>query len=87
MKGRLKDKIVKIADDVAQEIYPLTLEFPKSELFALGNQLRRAMISVPANIIEGYARGGEREKKRFFNIAYASLAETKYLFYFAFKQK
>lgn len=86
MKEKFKDKIIKLADEIAQEVYPLTFKFPKSELFALGNQLRRATLSVPANLIEGYARRGEKEKRRFFNIAYASLAESKYLVYFAFKQ-
>lgn len=56
------------------------------EMYALGDQLRRSIISVPSNIIEGYARGTEKQKRRFFGIAYASLAEAKYLLYFAFKR-
>ena len=62
------------------------LRFPRLEQFALAGQLRRAVISVAANIIEGIARGGDRELKKFLNIAFASLAEAKYLLKFANKQ-
>lgn len=86
MEEKLKDKIVRLADEFACVVYPLTLKFPKIEQFALASQLRRAVISVAANIIEGIARGGDRELKRFLNIAFASLAETKYLLKFANKQ-
>ena len=85
-KKTLKEKLIKSADKFAQRIYPLTYKFPQEEKFALGDQIRRSVISVPANIIEGFARGGEKEKRNFFNIAYASLKEAKYLVYFAHKQ-
>ena len=84
---KLTDKIVNLSDELAQIVYPLTYKFPREETFALGDQLRRAIISVPANIIEGIARGGRKEKRQFFNIAYGSLKEAKYLIYFAYKQK
>ena len=87
MANTFRVKLVRLADELAQEIYRLTLEFPKREMYALGDQLRRSILSVPANIIEGYARSTEKEKKRFFDIAYASLAEAKYLLYFSFKQE
>lgn len=74
------------ADSLAQNVYKLTEKFPKEELYVLTAQLRRAILSVPANIIEGYARN---RKKLFLNhiqIAYASLAEAKYFIYFAYKR-
>jgi four helix bundle protein len=74
------------ADKLARDCYRLTEKFPKDELYVLTSQLRRAILSVPANIIEGYAR---KRIKLFLNhieIAYASLAESKYFLYFAYKR-
>ncbi|MDZ4780407.1 MAG: four helix bundle protein [Planctomycetia bacterium] len=59
-------------------IYRATADFPKSELYGLTQQLRRASVSVPANIVEGFRRRGLAEKARFYNIAQGSLAESKY---------
>ena len=55
-------------------------------MYALGDQLRRAIVSVPANTIEVSARAGNKELKQFLSIAYGSLKEAKYLLYFACKQ-
>jgi len=60
------------------EMYNLTANYPKHELFCLVSQFRRASISIPANIAEGYKRLSETEKLRFFNIAQASLEECRY---------
>lgn len=76
-----------MADELAHMVYRLTYKFPREEKYALGDQLRRAIVSVPANIIEGIARGGDKEKGRFMSMAYASLKEAKYLIYFAYKEK
>ncbi len=59
-------------------IYQLTVQFPKHELYGLTSQLRRAAVSVPANIAEGYRRQSKTEKARFYNIAQASLEECRY---------
>jgi len=56
----------------------LTANFPKHELFGLVSQFRRAAVSIPANIAEGYKRLSKTEKLRFFNIAQASLEECRY---------
>ena len=71
------------ADDFAFFIYKLTEKFPKSEIFGLTSQLRRASLSVPTNIVEGYARGGKEDFSRFLNISMASLSEAQYLLGFA----
>jgi four helix bundle protein len=60
------------------EIYRMTEYFPKSELFGLTSQLRRSAVSIPANIAEGFRKSTAAEKARFFNIAQASLEETRY---------
>jgi four helix bundle protein len=59
-------------------IYALTRTFPKEELFGLTSQLRRAAISVPANIAEGFKRRSDNDKAKFYNIAQSSLEECRY---------
>ena len=76
-------EIWKIADDLAYEVYLHTRNFPTEERYGMTSQLRRASLSIPTNIVEGYARKGDKELSHFINIALGSLAETKYLFYFA----
>lgn len=63
---------------LALVIYRLTADYPKSELFGLVSQMRRAAVSVPANITEGFRRRSRIEKARFVNIAHASLDELDY---------
>ncbi|RME50914.1 MAG: four helix bundle protein [Caldilineae bacterium] len=76
-------EVWQLADDLAAEIYQATQELPREERFGLVAQLRRAALSVPTNIVEGYARRGDRELTRFLSIALGSLAETKYLLHFS----
>jgi four helix bundle protein len=59
-------------------VYQFSSEFPKSELYGLASQIRRAAVSVPANIAEGFKRNGRPDKVRFFNIAQGSLEEVRY---------
>lgn len=59
-----------------KEAYPLLKKFPAEERFALCDQIRRAIISVPSNVVEGLARTSDKEKHNFLNIAYGSLMET-----------
>jgi four helix bundle protein len=59
-------------------IYKVTQGFPSEERFGLVSQMRRAAVSVPANIAEGFKRRGIQEKIRFYNIAEGSLEEVKY---------
>jgi len=60
------------------KIYKMTRDFPRYELFGLTSQIRRSGVSIPANIVEGFKRKGNADKVRFYNIAQASLEETRY---------
>lgn len=73
------------ADELAFKIYQTSNDFPKYELLGITSQLRRAAISVPANIAEGYTRTSNQEKIRFLNIAQGSLIETEYFLEFAYR--
>ena len=66
------------AHEFVLAVYKMTKSFPKEELFSLTSQFRRAAISIPANIAEGYRKKGSLDKVRFFNIAEGSLEECKY---------
>jgi four helix bundle protein len=66
------------AHQLTLHIYRDTERFPKSETFGLTSQLRRSSVSIAANVAEGFKRSGRTEKARFFNIAQASLEETRY---------
>jgi four helix bundle protein len=59
-------------------IYKLTACFPDAERFGLTSQIRRSAVSIPANIAEGFKKTTPTEKARFFNIAQASLEESRY---------
>ena len=66
------------ADDLFIRIHKLSKTFPAHERYELGSQSRRAAFSVPANIVEGFARYPPRERAQFLRIALASLAELSY---------
>ncbi|MBI5029243.1 MAG: four helix bundle protein [Chloroflexi bacterium] len=58
--------------------YHFTDCFPKSETYGLTSQLRRAAVSIPANIAEGFKKKGKADKARFMNIAQGSIEECRY---------
>jgi four helix bundle protein len=64
-------------------VYKLTAGFPKHELYGLVSQMRRAAVSVPSNIAEGFKRRGRPDKARVLNIGQASLEELRYYFILA----
>lgn len=71
-----KDLIVwQKSKDLAVEIYKLTEEFPKNELYGLTSQMRRAAISISSNIAESYHRFHRKEKQQFLAIAFGSGSE------------
>jgi len=59
-------------------VYRFTESFPRSELYGLTSQLRRAAVSIAANISEGFKKTGKADKARFFNISQGSIEECRY---------
>ncbi len=59
-------------------VHAYTATFPRAETFGLTSQFRRASVSIPANIAEGFRRRGRADKARFLNIAQASIEECRY---------
>jgi four helix bundle protein len=60
------------------EVYRVSESFPRTEIYGLTSQLRRAAISIPANIAEGYKKRSPADKTRFLNIAQGSAEEVRY---------
>ena len=64
------------AEKLVVDVYQLLDDFPKFEKYALCDQIRRAVVSVPSNIAEGSGRKSLKEQIRFFEFSYGSLMET-----------
>ena len=64
--------------ELALEIYRLSRDFPREELYGLASQMRRAAVSIPSNIAEGCGRGSDPDFGRFLVIAMGSSSELEY---------
>ena len=73
--------------ELVDRVYNLINKFPNEERYALSDQLRRAVISVPSNIAEGSGRMSLKEKTRFLEISYGSLMEVYCQLQIAFKRQ
>ncbi len=71
-------KVWQKAHELVLNIYKITVKFPSEEKFALSSQIRRAIISVASNVVEGFKRKSLKDRVHFYNIADASLEEVKY---------
>lgn len=70
--------VYKLADGLVLRVYRASRRFPKSELFALTSQIRRAAYSIPMNLVEGAARRSAKEFARSIDIAVGSCEEVRY---------
>lgn len=68
----------KVSHYIVLDVYRVTARLPAEEKFGLVSQMRRAAVSVPGNIAEGFKRKGVADKKHFYNIAQSSLEELRY---------
>ena len=66
------------AHEFVLAVYTFTASFPKQETYGLALQMRRAAVSIPANIAEAFHRRGKADKARFMNLAEGSLQECRY---------
>ena len=85
MENIFRLQVLTKALDLAQRIYKTTNDFPKSEVFGLTSQIRRAAVSIMANIAEAAKRKTKKDKANFFTIADGSAEELKALLYLSYK--
>jgi four helix bundle protein len=76
-----------VSHSLALEVYRTTEEWPRSELYGLTAQTRRAALSVPTNIAEGAAKLGAREFRRYLDMSLGSLSELSYLLRFIYDRQ
>jgi four helix bundle protein len=74
-RGHKKLDVWRESVALATHIYQVTEKFPKTEIYGLTSQMRRAVVSIPSNIAEGAARASSKEFAQFLNIAGGSLSE------------
>lgn len=79
MRDFKKYDIWQLSHNLTLDLYKITSDFPKEELYNLVSQIRRACSSIPTNIAEGCGRSSEKEFNQFLNIALGSANETEYL--------
>jgi len=78
MRDHTQLKVFALADKLALAVYRASSQFPHNEQYGLQSQIRRAAVSIAANIVEGCARYSEADYIRFLNIAYGSARELQY---------
>jgi four helix bundle protein len=76
-----KLKVWELSHNLVKRIYMVTKKFPKSEWLGLISQMRRASVSIPANIVEGSGRKSQREYVHFLHTALSSAFELDYYIY------
>jgi four helix bundle protein len=77
MRDVRKYEVFQLADQLVLDVYRVTAKFPKSEMFGLTGQMRRAAASIPMNLAEGAARASAKEFAQFVNIAVGSCEEAR----------
>ncbi len=70
-----KLNVYQLSRNLVKDVYKIVNTFPKNEIYALGDQMRRAVVSIPSNIAEGTAKTSPKEQFHFLEISYGSLME------------
>jgi len=83
MRDVRKYEVFQLADQLVLDVFRVTAKFPKSEMFGLTGQMRRAAASIPMNLAEGTARAGAKEFAQFVNVAVGSCEEVRYQLHLA----
>ncbi len=78
MRDFKKYKVWELGHKITLEIYRITKDFPKEELYGMTSQMRRAAYSIPSNIVEGCGRESNTEFRRFLIISQGSASELEY---------
>jgi len=78
MRDYRKYKVWELGHEITLEVYKLTQDFPKQEMYGITSQMRRASYSIPANIVEGCGRESDAEFRRFLIISQGSANELEY---------
>ncbi len=71
-------RVFHLADELVLAVYRMTEHFPSHEYYGIRSQMRRAAVSIVSNIVEGTARGSQRDFANFLRFAYASTKELEY---------
>ena len=79
-------QIWQLGIELADSVYKITDEFPKPEIYSLSNQMRRAAVSIPSNIAEGFGRFSKLEFIRYLKISLGSLNELRTQLLIAFRR-
>lgn len=87
MQDYRKLNVWELAHELVLDVYRVTADFPANEKFGLTNQIRRAAVSIPSNIVEGSARSSNADFSRFVSISMGSAAEVEYQLYLAYELK
>ncbi len=87
MRDPEKLQVFQLADALAAEVYSATASFPSVERYGLTNQIHRAAVSVPSNLVEGCSRESVVEFRRFVEIALGSAMELHYQLGFALRME
>ena len=87
MKDFRNLKVWEKSHNLVLEVYNLTKDFPKIELYGLTSQIRRAAVSIPTNISEGCGRSNGKDFARFLQIAMGSASELEYLIFLSSELK
>jgi four helix bundle protein len=87
MKDYRKIRAWQESHELVLNVYQLTEKFPSKEIYGLTSQLRRAAVSIPTNIAEGYGRTTDAEIARFIDISLGSVNEVEYLLFLSAELK